>query len=212
MDCCQCEGIEGLFSTRLVASELSRYRRKGPDRATRRLVEALKSEGVLKAALLDIGGGFGAIQHELLEAGADHALSIEASSAYLKAAEEEADRRGLAGRIRHTHGDFVRLADDIPASDIVTLNRVICCYPDMPRLVGLSAARAKRLYGLVYPRDTWWVKLVLSAQNLLFRVRGNPFRTFVHPTRAVEALLSRQGLRRRFYHRTLFWQIAVFAH
>ena len=45
------------------------------------------------------------------------------------------------------------MSDEIEAADVVTLDRVICCYPDMEALVGRSAERALRLYGLVHPRD-----------------------------------------------------------
>jgi magnesium-protoporphyrin O-methyltransferase len=210
MNCCQCQGIEELFSQKYVAKELSRYRAKGPDKTTDMLTEAVKKEGVEGLTLLDIGGGVGAVQHALLGAGVNHATNVEASTAYIGAARAEARRRSLADRISFYHGNFVDLAADIPPADIVTLDRVICCFPDMEKMVSLSAARAGKLYGLVYPRDTWWVKLGLALQNFYFRLRRSPFRTFTHPTKAVEAILGKYGLKRHFYRRTLFWQVAVF--
>ena len=116
------------------------------------------------------------IQHELLRAGAAQASGVEAAPAYLAAAREEAARQGHAERLRLHRGDFVALAPELPPADIVTLDRVICCYPDLPALVGLSAAHARRVYGLVYPRDTWWVKVGLALGNLALRLRRNPFR------------------------------------
>lgn len=210
MNCCQCQGIEELFSQQYVTKELSRYRTKGPDKTTRILTEAITEMGVDGFTLLDIGGGVGAIQHELLASGVDQVTNVEASTAYLNAAKAEIQRRGLADRVSFYHGNFVDLAADIPPADIVTLDRVICCYPDMERLVGLSAARARKLYGLVYPRDTWWVKIALVLQNFFFRLRRSPFRAFVHPAESVEAILGKNGLKRRFYHRTFVWQVAVY--
>jgi 2-polyprenyl-3-methyl-5-hydroxy-6-metoxy-1,4-benzoquinol methylase len=211
MNCCQCQGIEELFSQRYVNKELSRYRTKGPDKTTRILTEAIKKEGGVDGlTLLDIGGGVGAVQHELLRAGVDHATGVEASTAYIAAAREEAERRGHTERVSYRHGNFVDLVENIAPADIVTLDRVICCYPDMERLVGLSAARARKFYGLVYPRDTWWIKLGLALQNIFFRLRRSPFRTFSHPTRAVEAVLGRNGFKRLSYHRTLVWQVVVY--
>jgi magnesium-protoporphyrin O-methyltransferase len=211
MNCAQCQGIEELFGQKYVTRELSRYRAKGPDKTTRMLAEAIKKEGVDGLTLLDVGGGLGAIQHELLRVGAQEATDVDASSAYIAAARDEAKRRGLAERIHHLHGDFVDLAGSIAPADIVTLDRVICCYPDMEELVGLSAARASRLYGLVYPRDAWWVKIVLALQNLFFRLRGNPFRSYVHSSRRVEALVKGKGLQRRSFRQTLAWQVIVYA-
>jgi magnesium-protoporphyrin O-methyltransferase len=212
MNCCQCQGIEELFSQEYVTRELSRYRLKGPDKTTRMLAESIKREGVDGLTLLDIGGGVGAIQHELLSAGAQSATDVEASTAYLTAAKAETQRRGLADRVSYQFGNFVDLAAGIEPADIVTLDRVICCYPDMEKMVGLSAARARKLYGLVYPRDTWWLRIGLAVGNFFFRLRRSPFRTFSHATEAVEAVLESNGLKRRSYRRTLVWQVAVYAH
>ena len=110
------------------------------------------------ATLLDIGGGVGVAQLDLLSAGLRSATDVDASSAYLDVAREEAQRRGYSERVSYRHGDLVALAPEIEPADIVTLDRVICCYHDMPALVRASAAKARRLYGLVYPHDAWWTR------------------------------------------------------
>ena len=208
---CQCQGIEVQFDSREAAKKLADYKRNGPAGTTRILIAALKEAGVEGRTLLDIGGGIGAIQMELLKAGARGAVSVEASTAYIQAAQQEAGRQGLQDRIQFHHGDFVELADGLPSADIVTLDRSLCCYPDMPALVGLSASRAQQLYALVYPRDTWWMRLGLSIVNRLQGLRRSSFRVFVHPTQAVETILQERGLRRRFYRRSGVWQIVIFA-
>lgn len=210
MNCCQCQGIEARFNRKEAAKKLKQYRQGSPVETTQILIEALKAEGVSGMTLLDIGGGIGVIQHELLEAGVTGAVGVEASSAYIEGAKAEAERRGYAARVAHYHGNFTDLAGTISAADIVTLDRVICCYYDMPGLVELSAARAKKLYGLVYPRETWWVKLSLALENFSFWLRRDPFRVFVHPTQAVEALVHHQGLARCFYRQAGPWQIVIY--
>ncbi len=210
MNCCQIQGIEEVFGQQHAAQELSRYRTKGPGKTTRLLIEAIKAAGVDGLTLLDIGGGVGAVQHELLEAGIDHATDVDASTAFISAARAEAQRRGHAERVSYQHGNFVDLAGDIAPADVVTLDRVICCYPDMEKMVGLSAAHARKLYGVVFPRDTWWIKIALALGNFFLRLRRNPFRGFIHSTEAVEAILSSSGLKRRFYRKTLIWQVAVY--
>ena len=161
--------------------------------------------------LLDIGGGVGAVQHELIDAGVQQVTSVDASTAYLTAAKVEAQRRGLADHVSYHHGNFVDLASDIAPADIVTLDRVICCYHDMEKLVGLSAARSRKLYGLVYPRDAWWVKLGLAFENFFFWLRRNHYRTYAHPTKAVEDIVKSNGLKRRSYRQTLVWQVVVYS-
>jgi hypothetical protein len=115
--------------------------------------------------LLDIGGGVGVIQYELLAAGLDHDTYVEASTAYFNAARTEAQQRGYSEQVSYHRGSFVELAQEIAPADIVTLDRVICCYPDMQKLVGLSAVLARKWYGLVYPRDTWWTRIGLMVRN-----------------------------------------------
>jgi hypothetical protein len=210
MNCCQCQGIEELFNQQYVNKELSDYRVKGAAKTTRMLTEAIKSEGVSGLTLLDIGGGVGAVQHALIDAGVERVTSVDASNAYLNAAQEEARRRGIAERISYQHGNFADLAADISPADVVTLDRVICCYPDMEKLVGLSSARAGKIYGVVYPRDVWWIRLGLAIGNVFLRLRRNPFRTYSHATRSVEAIIGKNGLKRRYHRQTFVWQVAVF--
>ncbi|MGI9179035.1 MAG: class I SAM-dependent methyltransferase [Longimicrobiaceae bacterium] len=212
MNCCShCAGIEKEFGEKTAARDLRRYRRKGPLAGTRILLEALRREGIAGMTLLDIGGGVGAIHHELLAAGASRATHVDASTAYLAAAREEARRRGHESRVTFRQGDFVELAPELPPADVVTLDRVICCYPDMERLVGLSAARARRLYGLVYPRDRWWLRPAFPLSNLYFRLRRCPFRIYRHPREAVDEVIRGQGLERRFRATTPLWQVVVYA-
>jgi 2-polyprenyl-3-methyl-5-hydroxy-6-metoxy-1,4-benzoquinol methylase len=212
MNCCQCNGIEELFNEKNVSRELSQYRKKGADQTTRIMIDALKKEGIQGLTLLDIGGGVGAIQHALLEAGAQQAIDVDASRAYLKAAKEEANRRGLAERVTFRHGNFIDLADQVPPADIVTLDRVLCCFPDVENMVRLSVARSRKLYGLVYPRDTWWIKIGAAVMNFVFRLQKNPFRIFPHPTREVEEMIRENGFKRRFHFHKLIWQVVVYAH
>ncbi len=210
MNCCQCQGIETLFDRKFVAKELARYRRKGPDKTTRMLLDSLKA-GVDGMTLLDIGGGVGVISNELFKAGISSATNVEASTAYLEAAKDEAARQGHTERVSYRHGNFVDLAADIPPADIVTLDRVICCFPDMQGLVGLSVARARKLYGVVYPRDAWWVKIGLAVENLVYRLQKSSFRVFAHSTDAVEALLRSNGWKRLSCRKTIIWQVVVYS-
>jgi magnesium-protoporphyrin O-methyltransferase len=187
-----------------------RYHEKGPKKETKILVEALLSEGVEGSSILDVGGGLGVLEFELIKAGASSATNVEASSAYIDAAREEASRQGLSAQIQHIHGDFVDLARDVPPADIVTLDKVLCCYDDMESLVRGSVEKAKKFYGLIYPRDTWWVKVMIGIENLFRKLKGNDFRVFVHPTEEVDSLIKEAGMKVLFYHELIDWQIVVY--
>lgn len=211
MRCCQCEGIEREFNAEGAESEIDEYRTEGPTETTQFLIDALTDEGVEGFTLLDIGGGVGAIQHAMLSAGASAATAVEASTAFAKAAEDQARELGWSDQVEVKHGDFVELADTLPPHDIVTLDRVICCYHDMKSLVRLSAARASALYGVVYPRDVWWNKIGFRILNLFVWFSRSPFRTFVHPDAGVKSILDSIGMTRVFYRKTFIWQVAVYA-
>lgn len=211
MSCCHhCRDAENVFDRRDAEQRLRRYQRRGPEGTTRLLVDALRAAGVGDATLLEVGGGVGVVHHELLGAGAARATDVDASTAYLEAARRESERRGHAARVSYVHGDFVALAPGIAPADVVALDRVVCCYPDMPALVGAAAARARRLLGLVYPRDDWWVRLGIRAVNAGLRLQRTSFRVFCHPTAAVSAAAGRAGLVERLHRTSGAWQVVVF--
>lgn len=210
MSCCHCQGAELFFDKTVALKEIKQYRQKGPDKTTKILLEALKAKDLTGMTLLDIGGGVGVIQHELLKAGIAHATSVEASPAYLAAAQEQAGQQGTAAQIDAMSGDFVELAADVPQADVVTLHRVICCYPDMPTQVGLSLEKSLKYYALVYPRAVWWSKLSIAFLNFTLWLRQNPFRTFVHSEVAVDRLIRKNGFAQNFVQKTFFWKVAVY--
>jgi magnesium-protoporphyrin O-methyltransferase len=200
--------LGNFYNEKRAKADLRRYRKKGPNPWTRTLLEALTAEGVAGSTLLDIGGGVGAIQHELLEVGAARATGVEASAAYLDMARAESERRGHGDRAEHLHGDFTELAASIPPADIVTLDRVVNVYPYWERLLALSAERAQRLFGLVFPRETRSVRLSIAAINLIFR---GPVRAAIRPVDEIEGILGEHGLAQHFSRDVgMAWHVAVY--
>ena len=210
MDACGCDKGFEIFDRASAEADLERYRTKGPDTSTRRLLDMIRARGVRGANVLDIGSGIGVIDHELLRDGAGHALLVDASAPSLEAARNEARRRGQLDRVDFVDGDFVSRADAIDPADIVTLDRVVCCYPDMESLVRLSASRARFLYGLVLPRDRAILRLGLRVMNLWFRLRGMAYRGFLHPNARVDAIAAEAGLRPAAEDLTFVWRIVLY--
>jgi magnesium-protoporphyrin O-methyltransferase len=208
---CQCQGCDSQFGTQHAEKDLKRYRSSGPDATTRLLLDALKTQGLEGATLLDVGAGIGVVHHELLSAGARSAIHVDATDANIYLAEQEATRRGHREQVVFLRGDFVDLAPEIAAADIVTLDRVICCYSNMERLVDASAAKARRLYGAVYPRERRIFKVWIALENLARRILGNPFQTYIHSISAIDRTLERNGLQRRWVRDTFAWRVAVYS-
>ena len=211
MSCCaHCRDARDFFGERAARRELKRYRRKGPVKTTAMLLRELRRGDVEGRTLLDVGGGVGALQHELLDDGVARVLNVDASTAYQEAVRREAGRRGTLDRIDFWNGDFTGIAPGLPEADLVTLDRVVCCYPDMPALVGEAAGRAREVVGLVLPRENWWVRAGVSALNLFQRLRRKAFRVYVHPTLAVQAEVERAGFVRDSLQKTFLWQVMTF--
>jgi len=211
MTCCShCRDAEGFFGSGTARREMKRYRRKGPSKPTRLLLEAIRGEGVEGNTLLDVGGGIGAIQHELLDEGLRAATQVDASHAYLEVSRKEAEGRGHADRTTYVYGDFVELAPKLPDADVVTLDRVICCYPDLEALLEASVSRARRVLGLVYPRERWGARMAMAIGNLWFRIRGSAFRVYLHSPARVDALLRGAGFQPARTSRTFIWRVETY--
>ena len=210
MDTCGCDGGFEIFDEKSAEEDLERYRRHGPDDTTAMLVGMIRERGVDGSNLLDIGGGIGVIDHELLGAGARRAVLVDASPAAVEAARVEAGRRGTLDQLEFVDGDFVSRASDVDVADVVTLDRVICCYPDMESLVRLSATRARSLYGLVLPRDRRLLRWSLPLLNAWFRLRGFRYRTFLHSNVRVDELVAAAGLRPTREARTFVWRVVLY--
>jgi SAM-dependent methyltransferase len=206
---CACS-VGNEFGERAARRDVAAYRRRGPDRTTAWLIDGLAEGGVEGLTVLDVGAGVGAVHLGLLGAGAASAVDVDGSPAYLAAAREEARRAGRSDAVRHLLGDFVELAPSIDPADLVALDRVVCCYPDLDALVHLSIARARRRYGLVYPRDTWWIRAGSGVLNLAARLARQRIRAWVHRTAKVDAIVREAGFVPRVHRSTMFWQVAVY--
>lgn len=211
-DCCGSfwAANERHFSDAAARRDLERYRTRGLDPTTRFLRDAILAAGNGKT-VLDVGGGIGALGFELLAAGAERVTAVEAAPAYLAAAREEARRRALSDRLELVHGDFVAVADDLGQADVVTMDRVVCCYPAYPPLLEAAARRSRRLLAFSYPRDRWYVRAAVALQNLGRRLLRNPFRGYVHSARGMEALLEQRGFVRLERRVTLKWSADLYA-
>lgn len=211
MDSCGCgDDVASIFDRRTADRDRDRYRRNGPDQTTAMLLGMIDRDRVRDASVLDFGGGIGVITRELLKAGAGHAVLVDAAPAYLEVARNELRAANALDRVEIVEGDFVRRASSIDVSDIVTLDRVVCCYPDAESLVRLSADRARDLLGLVLPRNTRLVRVALWANNLWFRLRRNPYRAFGHSNELVDRLVRERGLQPIVEQRTFFWRVVLY--
>ncbi len=211
MACCTryC-AAEAQFDRKVAERDLRRYRRRGADGITRLMLTELRRWPLQGADILDVGGGIGIIGMELAGSGVTAATVVEASPGYLEVARNEVESRYGSRPTQFVLGDFAAVAQTLPHADVVTLNRVVCCYPDPETLLRSAAARARRLIAFTYPRDRWHIRTWIALQNFFRRQRGNEFRAFVHAPQRMGAVLEAAGFVRAVRLGTAVWVLDLY--
>ncbi len=206
MECCQADGLRRVFRGRPVAGEVRAFSRHGLNTRQEAFLEALVN--VEGARVLDIGGGIGALALSLLDRGGSAAQLVEVSPAYLEAARTLALKRGFSERLEFSEGDFVTLSGVAPA-DIVTLDRVVCCYPDADALLGKAARTSRRWLLFTYPSPSWPVRFFRVGLNGLMRLLGWSYRFYLHDEARLLAVAQRAGHRPVTKQKIGVWRLVV---
>ena len=207
--CCDPRGCDRMFDDRFAQRMAARYRKKGLDKTARRMVALLTENGVRGATVLEIGGGVGEIGLELLRGGAATVTNLELSPNYQREAAALAAEAGLTGRTMHRLVDITADPAAVEPADIVVLHRVVCCYPDYARLLGVAADHARRQLVFSFPPRNLASRAFVATQNTLLRLGDREFRSFAHPPSAMLAVLADHGMRPAETHRGPVWQVAV---
>ncbi len=198
-----------MFKARVARRSLRRYTEKGLDQLERRMVESAVEGGLEGARVLEIGGGIGAIQAELLEAGAERGEVVELVSAYEPYARELARERGFEERTSFRVADVLDDPGTVEPADVVVMNRVVCCSPDGIQLTTAAARLARRTLVLSFPRDTVWMRAGFGLMNRGFWLIRRSFRAFVHSRDALVAAAEAEGLTLEQSGRGLAWEFAA---
>lgn len=208
--CCDGKGCGEFFSDRVARRDTERYRSRGLNENAQRLVDLALQDEIDGKTVLEVGGGIGAIQLELLKGGAARTTNVELSSAYEPYAEQIAEEAGLGGRSDRRILDFALNGATIAEADIVVLHKVICCYPDLERLLGEAATHTRARLLLTFPRRALWTRAGIAGANLVQRIRGKSFRVYVHQPAAITSIARVHGLEPGSGHRDLVWELREF--
>ena len=204
-DCCDPDGYDKVFSGRFATRMARRYRRRGLSRSARALVDFLAERGIEGATVLEIGGGVGEVQVELLRRGAARAVNLELAAGYEAEAAQLLSSSGLGGRVERRFLDIAQSPGQVEPADVVVLHRVVCCYPDYQRLLAAAGSKAGRLLVFSHPPRNRVSRAALWFENLGRRLKGDSFRSFVHPPAEMLAALEGVGMRDTFRWRGLGW-------
>ena len=195
MTCEHCCGAEQFFDQKEAKKKLRQYRKKGATGSTRVLLEMLRFSNEQDRSLLDIGGGIGALQWDFLRKSGMSTTDIDASGAYIKVAGDYAIENSWEDRVRLIKADFIDVAPEVETHTYVTLDKVVCCYPDYQSLLGLATSKANYRIGLTFPIGGPVSKMLNVFATLYLRLSGNPFRSFVHPPKMIKKEIEDSGFK-----------------
>jgi magnesium-protoporphyrin O-methyltransferase len=191
-------------------------RRKPVSGVAKPLLGALEEAGIADRTVLELGCGIGDLAIETVRRGARRAWGFDLSPKAVAEARLLAAHREVGDRTAFEVGDGARV--ELPRADVVVLNRVFCCYPDVGALLERSIAAAGSVYAFTIPRSTGLAGRVARAQtrmaNAWYRLRSSKFggfRVFVHDIGPMDARVRADGfVPFRREHRRLAWDLAVY--
>jgi 2-polyprenyl-3-methyl-5-hydroxy-6-metoxy-1,4-benzoquinol methylase len=207
--CCGPPGCTEFFNEKTARRDARRYRKKGLDKTAEHMVAFLRQRGVRERTVLEIGGGVGALQVELLRAGAGSTTNLELSPAYEHEARELLREAGVEERAERRLANVVEDPAESETADAVLMHRVVCCYPDPEALVGVAADRARSHLVMSFPRERMLARVGMRLVNVVLRLRGCAFRGYVYPVERILAPARSRGFELALEHRGVVWQVAA---
>jgi magnesium-protoporphyrin O-methyltransferase len=196
VNCCGARAApcEEFFKPRVARRGLEQYRKKGHGDLERQMVAAATEGGLAGARVLELGGGIGTLQSELLEAGAERGEIVELVSAWEPYARELAREKDLENRTTFRVADVLEEPESVDPADVVVMNRVVCCSPDGVELAAAAARLTRRTLVLSFPRDVFWMRAGFRLLNGLLFLGRRSFRVFLHSREALLAAAQAEGL------------------
>ncbi|MFW2439774.1 MAG: class I SAM-dependent methyltransferase [Arenicellales bacterium] len=208
--CCPHSNSANHFFSFFAGRYRRRFEKKGFEPSQKQLLEGLEKAGYMNAKILEIGSGVGHLHQTLLEQGAKSATGIDLASKMISEAQKWADERGLADRTSYIEGDFMEIAEAAMDADITVLDKVVCCYPDADGLVHKSLDRTNRVYALTYPRNRWYVRMVMGMTAWVMKTMRSDFRSYVHDPELIERWINDAGFNKVYQNNNLVWLTQVY--
>jgi magnesium-protoporphyrin O-methyltransferase len=195
-----------------VAKRLAQCQDPGLVAVSERLRDALLSLDPTGRTVLELGCGRGGLLLRLVQAGAARAAGVDLSSASIDEARNRFEQAQLSERAHLSVGDAARVP--LEPHDWVILDRVICCYPDVERLLANTLPAARQIYAFTVPTSRGWrgviARLDERFENAWNTMRGRPCPGYVHDLDLIEERLAIAGFRLRHRDRQRLWHIAIY--
>ena len=208
--CCPHSNSANRFFSFFAGRYRRRFEKKGFEPSQKQLMEGLQQAGFQDAEILEIGSGVGHLHQTLLEHGAASAVGVDLASKMICEAQKWAHERELDDRTAYIEGDFMELVDSVMDADVTVLDKVVCCYPDADGLVHASIGKTKRVYALTYPRNRWYVRMVMGMTAWVMKIMRSDFRSYVHDPELIEKWIRDAGFGKLYQNSNLVWLTQVY--
>ncbi len=208
--CCPYTQSASRFFSLFARRYRRRFEQKGFESAQKQLLDGIEQTGFKGVTVLEIGSGVGHLHQSLLERGAASATGIDLAPNMVAEARAWAEERGLGERTLYLEGDFMALADVITPANVTLLDKVVCCYPDADGLIHRSLQKTQRVYGLIYPRNRWFLRLGMSVLAFFLRLVRSDFRPYVHDPDQIERWITAEGFKKHYDNQTFIWLTQVY--
>lgn len=190
-----------------------RYKREGLSKSSRILMNWLVEEGLSGKTLLDLGCGAGTFSVEALKNGASTSAGFDLAPEMIMAADSLAAEMGFGNRAKFNLGNAA--SSDLPASEMVVMDKVICCYPEVDSLLKNAASASREIIGFVVPRDDglwkWPLRLAAKCGNLVQRLRRRKLNWFyIHSLKPIDGMLSQEGFMKERKSASRMWLIFLY--
>ena len=205
-----CCGADIFFDQKMASKQYRQYLNKGASGVTAKMIQQLEKTSPQGKSLIDIGGGIGALEWWFLENQGGSTIAVDASTGYLEMAEKHANERGWEDCTRFIFGDFAEIHPQLEKADFVTLDKVVCCYPDYEHILEASCNKASTYLSLSYPMDGLLAKLVASIGALKARLKTRTFRPYIHPVSNIREIISQYGFERIAYDMVFPWHVETY--
>lgn len=210
-DCCRAVPCEEIFGSRTAEGDLNEYLNHGLGKFEERMLAAIPGDSVSSARrVLEIGGGIGAIQAELLLRGAASGEVIELVRAYEPFAQRLATKLGIGDRTAFRVADVIDDPRQAEAADVVVMNRVVCCSADGVQLTSVAAGLTRGVLALSYPRSLPILRWAERLQEPLARLFRRRYRFYIHDTAAIRHAATSTGMSLMATGHGMFWEFSVF--
>lgn len=170
------------------------------------LLTFLVEEGVQGKSVVDLGCGAGGFTIQLVKEGASIAAGFDLSQNMIDTANELAKAEGFETKTKFQIGNAATAK--LPTSDIVIMDKVLCCYSDWRPLLKNAINASQEMIGFIVPRDVGIAKLCFSPGvkivNYFAKRKGNTL-FYLHPLSQVDSTLQDSGFMLHKKQTRRFW-------